>query len=841
LNEGFGGALHRRNSGVVRKALRRRRWTLIRGGLPLVLGILGDGTMTGTVQGTSGDDLIDVTYVGDVQGDRVDAGDAVLPGAAPDDDLIVGLEGNDTILAGLGNDVVFGGADDDRIYGEDGDDELHGDDGQDIVFGGAGNDDLFGGAGDDTLKGGEGDDLIVGGEGINWLSGDDGRDTFIATAGDYVDGGAGGDDNDTLDLRGMGPFRLENLTPDSNGNGQNGTVVFLDADGNPTGEIITFAEIETIRRDDPPPPVAGPDGTVEGTAGDDLIDITYTGDPEGDRIDNDDALLPGAGPNDDLVYAFGGNDTVFAGVGDDVVYGGAGDDTLHGDEGDDYLIGNVGNDTLYGGDGNDELRDGGGDGVFYGGAGDDLIRAGAGNDTIYGGDGSDRVYGGAGDDVIDTRGNNPLFDNPYPPLPMDPDMFNDRDTVFGGAGNDTIMTGDDRDTIFGGSGDDTIDAGIDDDLVYAGAGNDTVIGGEGNDTIHGGDGDDVIYGGLGPSFPDGLNIPDDEGDLVPDNGRDLIYGGAGNDTIYGLDDDDTIFGGAGDDTIDAGIDDDVVYGGEGNDTITGGQGNDTLFGGVGSDTFLGGNGGDVVIGGEDPDDSDIDVLDLTGSGVDFITYTSPDRESGIVTFLDGSTMTFAEIENVIPCFTPGTAIATPKGERLVEELREGDRIITRDNGIQEIRWVGRKDVSGKMLVGSPHLRPVLIKAGALGNGLPERDMLVSPNHRVLVANDRTQLYFDESEVLAAAKHLVGSAGIMELDVLGTSYIHFMFDRHEVVLSNGAWTESFQPGDYSLKGIGNAQRTEILELFPELKSAEGLEGYQSARKSLKKHEARLLVK
>ncbi len=887
----------------------------------------GDGTVTGT----AGDDLIDIAYLGDPDGDRVDAGDAILPGAAPDDDLILGLEGNDTVLAGVGDDVVFGGADDDRLYGEDGNDELHGDDGQDILFGGAGDDALFGGAGDDTLKGGEGDDLIVGGEGVDYLSGYDGRDTFIATAGDYVDGGAGGDDFDTLDLRGMGPYRLENLTPDSNGNGQNGTVVFLDVDGNPTGQTITFVEIENIIDDEPGQngtPVAnddtaevdedssvtipvlsndsdpdgdtltvtsataengtvtinpdgtveytpnagftgtdtvtytiddgnggtdtavalvsvglvgGPDGTVEGTGGDDLIDINYTGDPEGDRIDNDDAILPGAGPNDDLVYAFGGNDTVFAGVGNDIVYGGAGDDTLYGDEGDDYLIGNGGTDTLYGGDGNDELRDGGGDGVFYGGAGDDLIRAGNGNDTIFGGDGNDRVYGGAGDDVIDTRGGTPLFDNPYPPLPMDPDMFNDRDTVFGGAGNDTILTGDDRDTIFGGRGDDYIDAGIDDDLVYAGAGNDTVIGGEGNDTIHGGNGDDVIYGGLGPEFPDSLNIPDVEGDLVTDNGRDLIYGGAGNDTIFGLDDNDTIFGGAGDDTIDAGIDDDLVYGGDGNDTIIGGQGNDTLYGGFGSDTFIGGNGGDVVIGGEDPDDSDIDVLDLTGSGVDFITYTSPDREAGIVTFLDGSTMTFAEIENVIPCFTPGTTIATPKGERLVEELREGDRIITRDNGIQEIRWVGRKDVSGKMLVGSPHLRPVLIKAGALGNGLPERDMLVSPNHRVLVSNDRTQLYFDESEVLAAAKHLVGSAGIMELDVMGTSYIHFMFDRHEVVLSNGAWTESFQPGDYSLKGIGNAQRTEILELFPELKSAEGLEGYQSARKSLKKHEARLLVR
>ena len=120
-------------------------------------------------------------------------------------------------------------------------------------------------------------------------------------------------------------------------------------------------------------------------------------------------------------------------------------------------------------------------------------------------------------------------------------------------------------------------------------------------------------------------------------------------------------------------------------------------------------------------------------------------------------------------------------------------------------------------------------------------MPVSPNHRLLVANDRTALYFDEHEVLVAAKHLVAAKGVSAIDSVGTTYIHFMFDRHEVVLSNGAWTESFQPGDYTLKGMGNAQRSEIFDLFPELKTEEGLEGYQAARRTLKRHEALLLVK
>ncbi len=114
-------------------------------------------------------------------------------------------------------------------------------------------------------------------------------------------------------------------------------------------------------------------------------------------------------------------------------------------------------------------------------------------------------------------------------------------------------------------------------------------------------------------------------------------------------------------------------------------------------------------------------------------------------------MDFFNIEEVIPCFIPGTLIATPQGERLVEDLREGDRIITRDNGIQEIRWVGRKDLTGHMLARKPHMRPILVQKGSLGNGLPGHDLLLSPNHRILVNNDKTALYFEEREARLIAK------------------------------------------------------------------------------------------
>jgi Ca2+-binding RTX toxin-like protein len=580
------------------------------------------------------------------------------------------------------------------------------------------------------------------------------------------------------------------------------------------GSVEYFSLSDTVDN------VPEPDGYVDGTTDDDLIDLAYTGDPNGDRIDNDDALLPGDAPDDDRVRAGEGDDTVVAGEGDDSVEGSDGDDSLFGGTGEDTLFGNHDDDSLYGGDGDDSLD---------------------------GGHGSDLGDGGDGDDAIDTSGGGftPLPDQGYPGLyPSDADPLNDLDTVYGGAGNDTITTGDDADLIDGGADDDLIDAGIDDDTVLGGSGDDTIIGAEGADSIDAGEGGDLVYGGYDPSVPDSVNIPDDAGDLLPLNGNDSILGGAGDDTIFGMDDDDTIDGGADDDLIDAGIDDDLVTGGTGNDTITGGEGEDTLAGGDDRDVFLGGTADDDVDGNEGGDD--FDTLDLTGAGPLRVVYDPSNPENGTVEFLDADrnvtgTMQFVNIENVVPCFTPGTLIATPKGEVPVELLQVGDLIITRDNGIQEIRWTGSKALSWADLNLNPHLKPVLIRQGSLGHGLPERDMLVSPNHRMLVANDRTALYFDEHEVLVAAKHLISGNGIHAIDSSGTTYLHFMFDRHEVVLANGAWTESFQPGDMTLKGMGNAQRSEIFDLFPELKSAAGLNGYAAARKTLKRHEALLLVK
>lgn len=508
------------------------------------------------------------------------------------------------------------------------------------------------------------------------------------------------------------------------------------------------------------PPVGGGGGTtgdgyVEGTEGDDRIDLAYTGDPEGDRIDAGDAILRGEAPDDDIVLAGAGDDTVMAGRGDDDVYGDDGNDILYGESGADELWGEAGNDTLSGGTGSNYLHGGDGD------------------DTFIGGPGADRFSGGRDQDNIDYADS--------------PDAVRVDLTTWELSGGDAA-----------------------------------------NDTITGG-----IDGVIGSDYDDTLIGFDQEGTEAPDVFTNEFWGRGGNDRIEGRGGNDRLYGGDGDDTI---------SGGEGCDVIDGGDDRDLLTGITAGDTIYGGSGGD-----------DFDTLDLTGAAPeggtirlrDVTTDSDGNGYDGRVVFFDRDgketgQSRFENIEKIVPCFTPGSMIETADGPRAAQDLRPGDMVVTRDNGLQEVRWVGRRDLSYDDLQAMPHLRPVLIRRGALGNGTPERDMLVSPHHRMLVVNSRNALLFAEREVLVAAKHLVNGTTIKFADTLGTSYIHFMCEYHEVVLADGAWSESFQPGDYTMGGIGAKQRAEILELFPELDTSEGIAAYGAARYSLTRNEARLLA-
>ncbi|KGJ17297.1 hemolysin [Paracoccus sanguinis] len=170
----------------------------------------------------------------------------------------------------------------------------------------------------------------------------------------------------------------------------------------------------------------------------------------------------------------------------------------------------------------------------------------------------------------------------------------------------------------------------------------------------------------------------------------------------------------------------------------------------------------------------------------------------------------------MPCFSAATLIETARGPVAAGDLAVGDMVRTRDAGLQPIRWIGRRALDTAALERAPHLRPIRIRAGALGEGCPAADLVVSPQHRILVRSRIAQRMFGTDEVLVAAKQLCQLDGIdVAQDLSEVVYIHFLFDDHQIVFSNGAETESLLVGPEALKSVGIAARAEILALFPEL--------------------------
>ncbi len=143
----------------------------------------------------------------------------------------------------------------------------------------------------------------------------------------------------------------------------------------------------------------------------------------------------------------------------------------------------------------------------------------------------------------------------------------------------------------------------------------------------------------------------------------------------------------------------------------------------------------------------------------------------------------------IACFTRGTRIATPDGEAAIETLRPGDLVQTR-RGPMPLRWVGSRILTPFELRRRPDLRPVILRAGALGPGCPAVDTAVSPQHRIEIAGPLLEMLLGHAVALAPAKGLLDGDRVCAAPAEdGADYWHLLFDRHEIVRANGMWSES----------------------------------------------------
>ena len=316
------------------------------------------------------------------------------------------------------------------------------------------------------------------------------------------------------------------------------------------------------------------------------------------------------------------------------------------------------------------------------------------------------------------------------------------------------------------------------------------------------------------------------------------------------DGDDTLLGSKGDDEIWAGGDDDLITAGEGDDTIGSGAGNETLTGGDGDDIFaIEDNDGIDIITDFTMDGSQwdqLDVSELSNADGDPVTvgdvHVFADKVGdAVLMFPNGEAVNLQGIpassvdskklvQMGIPCFTTGALITTPNGSMPIEHLRVGDEVQTLDHGAQPIVWIGKRHLTHADLLAFPKMRPVHIRAGALGNRC---DMLVSPQHGMLTTQD------GDTPQLARAIHLACNGGPgfrVAYGVRDVTFYHLMFEQHEVIIADGTPSESFYPGPMAMGALTNEAQREIAQLFPDLLTRQTAAAYGPTARSFVKRRA-----
>lgn len=191
------------------------------------------------------------------------------------------------------------------------------------------------------------------------------------------------------------------------------------------------------------------------------------------------------------------------------------------------------------------------------------------------------------------------------------------------------------------------------------------------------------------------------------------------------------------------------------------------------------------------------------------------------------------------CFCSGTAILTPTGYRRVEDLRIGDKVINDRGEAVAVIWAGRSTTTRRDMLADPSRRPVRIAANAIAQGVPHADLYVSAQHRMVLEHWWAELLFGEPRVMVAAAHLVGTMAEWATPDEDVIYHHILLEKHDIVVANGAASESFQPSRRSYGGISADMRNTLDAALPQ-ERLNACFHRPDAMPTLKRHEAQVLL-
>jgi Ca2+-binding RTX toxin-like protein len=751
-------------------------------------------------------------------------------------------EGASTVVVGHGDNVVVGGSDIDTLTFGNGNNTIdagYGTIGANTIVGGSGNNTYLGSDGIDTVTLGGGDNRIVAGDGANTITvGPTFNGDNVIIGGSGIDTITVGGGDNCIDA-GFGTAGANTITASSTGTGNNS---ILGSDGIDT--IVVGHGHNYIAAGDGANTITAGSGNNFITAGDGIDTITAMGGNNVIEAGDIGVNTVTTGIGNDVVETGGAADVIVTGAGDDIIKDAGGAGSVAAGDGHDRLIydfsastapvtntiidvagtsSGVMGATTYSGIEEFHVTGGSSADIITTGAGADVLDGGAGADTLTAGGGSDVIYGTVGDDIVggedlDGKDHDVLVLNGLGAGTFSYDVAGSTEdgtfTLNGGGGsisftgiesvvfNATVITTPEDTPLVGNLGVSVSTFEVGNAAYTAG---DTASRTEGDLTVNA-DGTYTFtpapnYNGPAPviSYTDSSNVTTSlfievtpMGEMVPH----CFTGEAPTVTIT-------------EDANNDGQIDQTELSGLVNVQIAlpgGAFAGDTL-----KITNPNGTTTNKVLSVDDIVAGEV-LVDYTAPAVGQTITVSAEIDSIVGTSGTGTDSA------AIVCFVQGTLITTADGQTPVEDLKVGDLVQTLDRGFQPMRWVGRRHVDAIELAENENLRPIRIRKNVVCAEKGVGDLVVSPQHRILVASKVAQRMFGNTEVLVPAKQLLAIEGVEIADDLeDVTYFHILFDQHEIVYANGVPSESLYLGHVALRSLTPAGREEIHALFPEVAS------------------------